>query len=713
MSKLKVVVTGLLITLIPLVHQAFADEFIFEESDRIIQVTGANFQFKWDLDQGGEISEILVHDGNDMLRVNGIADGYNTVPHYSFIDTNKIEYTLSNFKNTEYQLLYKKDDEAKFVTKGRAVSKDGKLSPWVIEQTFRVFKAGVVFCDIDISMVSLSRFELSKSSITFAMNEELAKNKFRWTYDKAWPEPGNVHATPFVYLSVNDSARYNNEMYPYAGANFGVGKNVFYSNHAEFVLENWETLGVKEQIIPTTGFKPLDGITASGCWFRYEPKRGMLFSWNLYEGKYPMTVESPYRYTNRWGLGVSGMRKTSKKETPLLLKNKILGSCIYHWVNWNVGDGRWGSKEWYPTNAQIDTMAGYGCDILLLHHAWMKWGGVGRAYRANYQIADRDEYKRVIDYCHSKGIKVGVYLRGLEYDQLDRDVSWFSDYLIKDYDGIYVDWCSFLYPPTPCYAQSIPIAGEKVMSYQPSKTHIPALANLLYTKKLRELVGENGFLIGHPGDKQKEPTTIAMTYYDAILIGDVITDREAMFLETTDKNIYFTGLVGNGTTIGLTNTRPISMAGESISFYAAFDNNAQLILGRRYGIIDLGPQNQPQLVLWQMFREVDDSNLTVYNPAIENKDIAKFSNPNFYGVIYRDESDHILLIASNFGERKSCKVEINFTTIEADGNYNVYELKGKDYDNYSKMKMGKCKDGNLKIGPFEQFEYRGYLLSKE
>ena len=711
-----------IVILSPLVNTAFGKELTFKRSSSLVKVSGVNFQFVWDLGKGGEISEILVHDGKDILRVNSTAPSYSTVPNYSFVDADRNEYSLSNCKNTEFELIYEKDDEVKFVTKGKASTRTGKVSPWIIEQTFRVFKVGVVFCDIDITMAPCSEFNLCKASITFPINEDLATKKFRWTYDKALPDPNKIYSKPFTYLGIEDSARYKDVIYPYIGANFGVGENVFYSNHAEFVIENFDNWKLSDMSKPKAskhiGSQPKESVYSviaakSNYWFRHEKSKGMLFSWSFFESEKPFKLLSPYRHKNRWGLGISGIRKSSRKETPFILKNNTLGSCIYHWCKWKIGGGRFGTKDWYPTNAQVDEMAKLGCDILILHHGWMRNGGQGSTYMADYVPADSNEYERVIDYCHSKDIRVGVYIRGLEYDQLDRDVSWFTDYLQKDYDGIYVDWTSFLYPPMNAYSTWFPICEEDVEFHQPTETSVSAFANFLYTKKLRELVGENGFLIGHPGNYSAEPTTIAMAYYDTVLIGE----GHMMFIESTDKNICYSGLVGNGTAIwgGSYHEEPgkTLKSKRAVAYYAAFDNNPEMVLGYP-GPTDLSTSReyQYQLVLWKMYNELDERNLTVFNPSVENKDIVKFSNPDFHGVIYTDNSGRILLIVSNFGEKQSCQTKINFKTIKARGQYTVYELKGQNYDSYSKTKIGKCENGKLQIGPFEQYEYRGYLLTK-
>ena len=106
-----------------------------------------------------------------------------------------------------------------------------------------------------------------------------------------------------------------------------------------------------------------------------------------------------------------------------------------------------GEKAWYPRDRDIDVMAAKGANVLLLHTGWMDAGGEGAGWEGNYVVADREELSRVVARAHSAGMRVGLYIRGLEYYALDRDTRWFTDFLTRDFDGVYVDWSSFLSQP--------------------------------------------------------------------------------------------------------------------------------------------------------------------------------------------------------------------------------------------------------------------------
>ena len=88
----------------------------------------------------------------------------------------------------------------------------------------------------------------------------------------------------------------------------------------------------------------------------------------------------------------------------------------------------------YPSDAVISSLHKSGCDVLIIHENW----------RLDIQNdgfpCDEKRLKEVIALAHGYNIRVALYMRGAELSSIEQACSWFNRYLIRDYDGLYMDY---------------------------------------------------------------------------------------------------------------------------------------------------------------------------------------------------------------------------------------------------------------------------------
>ena len=121
-------------------------------------VQGDAFQITWDQSRGGEITQIRQYDGlNWISLLSAPGPGhYDTVPRYAIQDRAGGIYYLSQSAESSWEPIKATPDEIAFVFRSSPRTDEGKISPWTIRQTYRVFKEGVLFCDLEISRVGVA-----------------------------------------------------------------------------------------------------------------------------------------------------------------------------------------------------------------------------------------------------------------------------------------------------------------------------------------------------------------------------------------------------------------------------------------------------------------------------------------------------------------------------------------------------------------------------
>ena len=361
--------------------------------DGDLVVDGGSFDIRF---RDGLPAAASVDDGRGPVAL-GSADGAPLVA-YELVDEVR-GATLPRLDGAETAVSKEASDEVCVTVRGRLVFEDGS-APVDVEQSIRVFDCGVLFCDLHLWVRPGESLLITRASLALRLGGVLAGlGNYRWGYDRPVPEPGVEVERPVLYLPADRTVDEAGTFHPYLDAAWSVREHAAFTNRAGFVVEEGRPFGTGHTAAFAHTFGRREGDS-------------LAYRWHLYRGK-PLQVMAPYTYANRWGLSLAGPRNNERGRREA--QNSLIGARVYTWQNDGVGHGRMGEKAWYPRDRDIDVMAAKGANVLLLHTGWMDAGGEGAGWEGNYVVADREELSRVVARAHSAGMRVGLYIRGLEY----------------------------------------------------------------------------------------------------------------------------------------------------------------------------------------------------------------------------------------------------------------------------------------------------------
>lgn len=596
-----------------------ADLSTTQDAERITVAAG-HFRLTVDAAKGGEITGLELFDGSQWNRVIG-GDG-RTCPRVAIGDGSR-EYLLSQAADTKLETVQSGPEVTRLLATGRPRAADGTLAPWMVSLAYEIYAEGALFIDLQYDLERESA--LASASVSLAMDPSITgAAKYR-----------------------QEAFRYKIPALPSARAAFGVNPLRSYTNEIQAMLEY---------------NRPMAGKTAVA------EEKGR-FTWSLADGETAM--KPPFRYSNRLSFGL-GSGVTGKPRT------NVVGQRVYHWINFlNLKD----TATWYPSNEQIDNMAGYGGTMLILHQHWMLQGGSNGNPHAVYTVARDDaSLRRMVDHAHRKGMRVGLYRRGIERYSVDEPL--FGKYLQRNRDGFYIDWhgphCVAIhedrYRPDPAVHDS---------HLCEDGSYLAAREYFLFTRRLREIVGPEGFLIGHQGIGNSG--VLANLAFDGYLPGEAGSDH-AMFADR-DTAVY-KGMMGGGVTMPWPLDSPTFSSPEGVAKMAAWGMYPHVGLGlqrrRDATLFTLDPDdevNRFALPYWRILRSIDVNRATVYNLPSVNRVAAVFSNPDFDGLVYREDregNDAYLLVVANLGKtRGRTTVTLATDVLGMAGEYQVRRIDSK------------------------------------
>lgn len=387
------------------------------------------------------------------------------------------------------------------------------------------------------------------------------------------------------------------------------------------------------------------------------------------------------------------MRKTARQNLSASRGNNLIGVRYFHtscqqghpldqspddWP-WYVQPRFWAEPvpaDVYPTDEAIDEAAALGANIFVIHQTWMRCGGSNNWPPADYTPQNPAELKRVIDRCHAKKMRVGLYMRGTEAYALY--MPYWEQFLQRDYDGLYVDWNSPLYQGK----------AASHSCFRPTETHFHAYDYFRYTKMLRKRVGENGFLIGHTGAC---PTMLALAVFDGYLPGE-FKEQKGRLLDSPDAHVVY----GMGTYCG---TLPISYTAphdKAVAYSAGLGTWLQL---------ERGP-------LWRILQSVPMERTWLYNSLTENLQVVSSTNADFHTTVYKIDRDLLLAVTANLGSTAGTTLRLDTATLGMTGQYEVTALTGKEPDGSTPAAIGRTADGQIDVPPLAQYEIRGFRLRR-
>ncbi len=183
-------------------------------------------------------------------------------------------------------------------------------------------------------------------------------------------------------------------------------------------------------------------------------------TWN-FQSRPDAPVCGPWQWRNRFGFVIA----------PSPIERKFPPFAMYHYID---------NFERYPDDETLQSIVDSGADVLIIHENWrsdIQNGG---------QPINLKRLREVIDFAHKHNIRVALYMRGSEPSVGENYLDWFSELLIPDYDGLYMDYGSpFGFKKDP---DELAPGGSILFR------HHHNLARLR-----RKTAGENGFVLSHTG----------------------------------------------------------------------------------------------------------------------------------------------------------------------------------------------------------------------
>jgi hypothetical protein len=183
-------------------------------------------------------------------------------------------------------------NEVRFSLRGELRFEDGS-APCDIEQVFRVFDCGVLFCDFHLWVRPGESLLIESASVVLRLTDTLARlEKYRWGYDRPVPDPGAAEERPVLYLPAGRVVEEAGQFYPYLDVAWSVREHAAFTNRLGFVLEEGKPFGTEYS-------------GAFGTSFGAREPGSFTYRWKVYHGE-PLTVNPPVTYANRWVLRISG-----------------------------------------------------------------------------------------------------------------------------------------------------------------------------------------------------------------------------------------------------------------------------------------------------------------------------------------------------------------------------------------------------------------------
>ncbi len=696
-----------------------------QTQDNLFILSTPAWKMTFNGERGGELNKVELSDGDKLYRVNSTFafKSLDTIPALSFASTRDSYYSgkwdvfyANEGRGCKFEVLRESPGEIHFRVSGRPrVMENGKVGPWVVTYTWHVYEVGVVFCDFEISLPTKDdTFELAWALMGLHVEDYAFKEKhqgkaakFTWdyglvdkTFDKGrWQPPilSAIEAQPLdVDFTREGQPDVLNQWIPYGGATFNLDHDpaTSYTNAMEIVWEDAKPLIGASVADFGTHFKfRQSGLSPPPTWMGSDRNPPTFsFEWNLYHGA-TTEIAGPMTYRNRFGLGFTTQRTTGRPSAHPVLKNRVQAARIYTWVN----AGKSGDA-WYPGNDVIAKMSTEGANVLILGDSWRKGGA--------YEPASPDALKRVVSACHDKGIRVALTMRGEDYYTLERGAAWFTDYLKQDYDGLYVVHPSFLLSPANANAYPVKIAGEEVAALGDGKTHVDAYAHFLWERKLRALVGPNGFLVGET-DPQA-PTRIGMACFDAY--APAIGGLAGM----VDGAVYARYRTGNGCAPRASNTRN-DRGTRALAFSAAYGDSPQVMLGEHAGdpTDPADDANTAFKNLWKLYRLTDLESAEAYNTVSTAAKVFRVDSTNLCGTLYKISPDEMLLVFANIGPSTAAKVTLDFTKLGIKPGSFAGKVVRISAGEWAEGESVAVKDGSFQTGDLGRFDVAAFHLKRQ
>jgi len=604
------------------------------KTGRKVRVETATVILEWDADRGGQITRCDVKDARTAHPV--LYKGA-CAPNLT-LELPPKRLSLADFP---VSLSFGRQDEQCFIFSTR-----GKLGDlFTVEQTFEVFREGVVFCEFNIQLQAGKQVNVRNAEMRFDLNVNSAGNR-RLCYVGRRPHVKQdvtcIHVLSEHGVSLDAHKRIDTgQLLALVGLDLGWDRTRYYSNRLEMVIEDSTSIG-GGMTGPTRTVAGPQGDKWSLVWKLCQDCSEVL--------------KPPFLYRNRWALLCGAARTESGPNATPGRRNNVMAARICHVMYPYVREGNewpWTSvpvRQTFYQDAQlakgnpplqrVDEAAELGANVMILHQFWMTNGGSNGEPAAEYKAFDPDWLKAFVDRAHEKNMRVGFYTRGIEHYCLYSD--FFERFLRKDWDGLYVDW-----------ATPFALGFTKT-----SSMHCSAYNWFMFSRALRQRVGEGGFLIGHTTHQ----TYMSFSVFDAVITGEFSVMHSGL-LANPELSASYAGLDLCGVNLisGNSPDREVFSGQRAAGFCAGLGYSTHPFMEPDKPFRDCNAYIQP---LWDLWCRLGTAPARMFNPAVGTGEMLCFSDEALHPLVLQAQDLTSLVLVANLGDTPvSGSVEVDFSAL--------------------------------------------------
>jgi hypothetical protein len=617
------------------------------KGDKRIGVETAAVVFEWDLERGGQLVRCELKASNGSRRT--IIEPNHPAPNLT-LGIGTQSYGMADGPT---EAAFVREDEECFVF----TTKTKFAKVFTVEQRYDVFREGVVFCELLLTLNSGKKIQIRNAELGFTL-DVLDADHLRGNYISRDPYPKqdvtcvHVLARPQVCMPRNEKIDIPHLLMIY-GLDVGWDDSRYFSNRVEMIIEDSTSIG--------HGMLGRTSTVAGPAGRRWELR------WKLCERLHE-TLRAPFFYRNRWALVCSAARTTAGAQADRARTNNVMAARLCHVMYPYVRPGQewpWCSvpmrQTFYqdvqlatgnPSVERIEEAAALGVNTLILHQFWMNNGGSNGEPAADYKAFDPVWLKAFTDRAHARGMRVMFYTRGIERYMMYSD--FFEHYLRRNADGIYMDW-------------ALPFG----LGYcKTSALHFSAYDYFMFTRAVRRRVGDHGMMVAHSAVQ----TAIASAAFDAFVVGE-FSVMHAGLLAEPEISASYAMLSGCGVNLisGNSADRAIFSSQVSSAYCAGLGYSAHPFMEPNKPFAQVSAYLHP---VWNLWRSLGADPVQTFNPAVGHAHTMRWSKETLHPILYRAANGNSLVMVTNLGDRKvSGTVELDFAALELPSGAQMEPLK--------------------------------------
>ncbi len=595
--------------------------FKVDKSRKQIVVETGNALYRWDAARGGQLVELTIKDGKYRRT---LIDARHPAPNLKL----RLPGGVRSVADYPAELNVQHSENG-YLIFSASVKIDGLFT---FEQQYEVFRESVVFCEFRLAVNPGKKVSIIDAAMGFDLNLDKARN-LRSNYvsrdQYLKQDVTTTHVLGALELALDRRKKIRkSHLLPMLGLDVGWGDTRCYSNRIELILEDNSSIG-GNMLAPTSTTSE-----ERGAHWRHQ--------WQLCRNNREV-FETPFFYRNKWALYVGSARTEAGPQADPVRRNNALGARVCHVMypyirgmrNWPwcsvpmrqtfYQDVQLAVKD--PPLQAVTKAAALGANVLLIHQFWMNNGGSNGEPMADYRVHNPKWLKAFIKCAHAKGMRVLLYTRGVEQYSMYAD--FFEKYLKRDWDGLYMDWAT-------------PFAMGFIKS---SSRHSSIYNYFMFTRALRQRVGENGVLIGHT------IMQAASSYatFDAAVTGEFSVLHSGL-ISSPNVGTSYGGSACIGVHLIAGNSPDRAMfSGQRAAGFAAglgWTNHPFMEPGK-----DFAKCMAFTKPLWDIINALDSDPVRVFNPAVEPISFATWSHAALYPIAYKDKQDNVVIIVANLSDK--------------------------------------------------------------